>query len=30
MMDGSEAPEGHGDFSRPPVKEVNHITFLSP
>lgn len=23
MMDGSEAPEGHGYFSRPPVKQVH-------
>lgn len=29
-MDGSEAPEGHGYFSRPPVKRINCITFLSP
>lgn len=29
-MDGSEAPEGRGYFSRPPVKHINCITFLSP
>lgn len=30
MMDGSEALEGRGYFSRPPVKHINCITLLSP
>lgn len=30
MMDGYEALEGHGDFSRLSLKQVNHITFPSP